>query len=365
MAGKRIRQSKVASYTFALVFGLLFASNVWAEKVSLPENALRADTNVVIWIDVEHMSSNDLKQALDAVVATAPEDRKASVKKQMAEAFEVVEAYTKAWENIEDSGLEQVVIAGYGTTGPDDDDDAEEPEEEQQMLLKMKAGTDPKKAMTIITRTVLKELPESMQPSADDLSLQTIEELDFKKLSDGWYSVEGKQFLATPDAGKAADQKPFEEAISRHDGAAVRMVWQMDPATRQSLAQAQLDPGTAMFLGGMIQPLRNMNTMSSGIWLGKSPKLVVNMSFKGEADARQFKAGLEQTLTLVSMMMAMGEQDAAETAKMRTAMALLFLDQDGVNLSKTIDVAVLKQLAEAGLLWQEEAAEDAGMEEME
>jgi hypothetical protein len=149
------------------------------------------------------------------------------------------------------------------------------------------------------------------------------------------------------------DFAPFVEAMKNLQDAPIRFAWLMDDATRFALDKARLEPG-AMLFSGLITPLRDTQSTSGGVWLGGQPKFVLDMEFADQADAQQFKAALDQMVSFIGMITALGAnnaEDTEKTRKMRAALTLLFLDRDGANLSKTVDIGLLQRLAAAGLPW--------------
>ena len=83
----------------------------------------------------------------------------------------------------------------------------------------------------------------------------------------------------------------------------------------------------------------------------------VLLAVSKEKDAKLFKETLDKMVGFVGLLMAFGTEDPEDpeeelkAQKMQAALALLFLDQEGANLSKTVDFGLLQRLAAAGLPW--------------
>ncbi len=360
---------------------LLTASSASADGVKIPENALSPESSFVMWLDPSLVTQERMDQTFDQLLAAAPEGEKAEAKQIIADARKKMKDVYPVIDELLKGGLEAVVVAGGlpatkkadeedgdATDAPDrakqdSHEDDEDEDDDGQMFIKMKPGSgSPKKVFdAALQRLIGAGLVDKNFLDTEDG--QEYAATTYKSLGGGWYAAEGEEFLELPRKGQAADPAPLERALNRHAGAPVRYAWVMDEASRHALDKARMEPGN-MFFAGMIGALRNLETASGGIWIGKKPRFVVNMAFKNSSDALTFKTSLDQTVTMVGMFMAMAgaDQDDPEAAKkaeqMRAGLALLYLDHDGKNLSKTIDTGVLRSLGEAGISWTQVAGQD-------
>ncbi len=350
----------------------LFRLERVTEEIDLPEQVISPEVNSLIWIDAKAMTSELVDQSLASLIDALPRNDRERAEGSIAGARAQVRATFDEWQKAVEAGMETIVIAGqpkYAEAAGEDMEDAVKAEmegaEDGQFFLRMRPGTNPQQAVEIMTAALLKAA-EIAPDSEEAREFEKAKPTGFVDAGDGWFAAEGKNMLPLPAKEDALDTTPFAQAMGNHPGAVIRMAWLMSDAERFEMDMKQLEAG-AMFFGGLMTSLRDMQSTTAGVWLGERPKVVVNMQFDDEENAKQFKATLDKMVGFGGLLLAFGSDesdDPEEALKMeqtKAALTLLFLDRDGANLSKTFDIGLLQQLGTAGLPWtsvfESEAAE--------
>jgi len=264
------------------------------------------------------------------------------------------------------------VLEAGGDEENSDQHRSEETESRQdQLFVRMQPGTKPKDAIAIMVETFLSEAEFDLDSKEAQKALEEIKTLEFVDIGDGWFAATGEGMLPLPSKGESLDSTPFVEALGNHKDASIRFAWLMDDDTRFDLDMEQLNAG-AMFFGGLMTSLREMKSTSGGLWLGQQPQVVFEMQFDNEDDAQQFKTSLDKLVNFFGLLITFGSDEsndpevARKMQQTRAALSLLFLNRDGANLSKTIDVRLLQRMADAGLPWTNllESEDTEGSEEL-
>jgi len=255
------------------------------------------------------------------------------------------------------------VISGVLTMTPQDDPNAQPL---SQLFLQTKPGSDPRAAVEKAARAVNAWMKENKPAEAiDDAELdQKLEQAKYTKINDQWHAVEieDESVAPLPEPANAADPAPFIEAMQKEQGAPVRFAFVMTDQMKQQLQQAAANPNAAM-MAGLMQPLTDMQTATGGLWLGAEPKLRVSMNFGQAASAQTFKTSADGMIQFMGQMMAMqgaqqnpnaagaGQGQGPDMEKIQAVLPLMMLDHDGAAVSKTLDIALLEKLTEAGIPW--------------
>jgi hypothetical protein len=342
----------------AVAATMLATQRAAAAEVAAPAGALAPNTTFVMWAEVEAFNKQDVGDAMQAVIAAAPDSERERMNADYTEQMAKMQPMFDAAAELKQDG----VISGVVSMTPQDDPNARP---QSQLFLQTQPGSDPKAAVNKAARAVNAWMKDNNPDEAiDDAELDAkLEQAKYTKINDQWYAVEidDEQVAPLPEAASAADPAPFVEAMNQEEGAPVRFAFVMTDQIKQQLQQAAANPNAAM-MAGIMQPLTDMQTATGGLWLGAEPKLRVSMNFNEQASAQMFKTSADGIIQFMGQMMAMqGAQQNPEAAgqgpdmeKIQAVMPLMMLDQEGAVISKTLDITLLEKLTEAGIPWYQD-----------
>lgn len=353
-------------------------------KVDLPTQAISPDATSLTWVDVRAVTREKADQALDSIITAASPEKQQRAQELIDPLRTQAQAGFAALEKGVEAGVEMFVSAEqpspYVEAG-DEFGDVDDPDalleqiseaERGQLFLRMRPGTTPEAAIATMVATYMAEA--GIEPdSPETLAWKKIQATEFVDIGDGWFAATGENMLPLPPKQRALDVTPFVKAFENHHGAPIRFVWLMDDTTRSEIDQTRPEADAILF-GGLITTLRDMQSTTGGVWLGRRPKLVLDMQFANQEGAQKFKVALEELAGFIGLLSPFGSDDsdtpdeAQEMRKLPAAISLLLLDRDGAHLSKTFDIGLLERLAAAGLPWPNlfepgEAEEEGGNED--
>lgn len=341
------------------------------EKIDLPKQAIDPETTDLLWVDLKSITSERIDQSLRSLLTAAPAEKKEHAREQINAYSQQARSKFAVLEKGVEAGLELILVGGR--TNPSlvasEIDDATENSEElgsevteshqsekDQLFLRMRQGTIPKDAIAIMVETLLSEADFALDSMEAQEALADLQALEFVDIGDGWFAATGEGMLPLPRKEQSLDATLLRNALEKHRGASIRYVWLLNDDNRFEMDMAQLEAG-AMFFGGLMTSLREMVSTSGGLWLGEQPRVKFEMQFANEDDAQQFKTSLDRLVGFLGMLITFGSdesEDPEQAQKMkqtRAALSLLFLNRDGANVSKTIDIGLLQQMAAEGLPW--------------
>jgi len=360
-----MRMDKIGQWmaVMALAATMLATQRAAAAEVSVPQGALALNTTFVMWADSTAFNEKSFGQAMTAVISAAPEEEQERMKAEYAENMKKMQSLFEVLDQSKADGIEAAV---FSMLPQDEKDPAAKPL--SQMFINVRPGTDPKATLEKSVKAFHAWMKEYYPENAADEEtlLANMEKAEYKKINETWYAlqVEG-QSAPLPEPASAADPAPFIEAMQKEQGAPVRFAFVMTDQMKQQLQQAAANPNAAM-MAGLMQPLTDMQTATGGLWLGAEPKMRVSMNFGQAASAQTFKTSADGMIQFMGQMMAMqgaqqnpnaaggaGAGQGPDMEKIQAVLPLMMLDHEGEAVSKTLDIALLKALTEAGIPWYE------------
>lgn len=352
------------------------------DNFELPKQAISQGTTLLIWIDVRSITREKIDQSISSLLDAAPSVKKEQAKKMfdknlqqtlpgfaalekgieagieillMGEQSNPADAVAKEVQDALDFVADALAAFESGLDVGTFDATTAEPTESKpgQLFVRMRPGASAKDAIAIMVQTFL---TEAQVDAEIEKAIEAVKAIEFVEIGGGWFAASGESMLPLPSREQALDTSGFARTLGKHKDAAIRLAWQMDEKTRAEFDQAQLDAGVLAF-GSLMTSLREMQSTSVGIQVGRRPKINLDMEFANLEDAQLFKATFDKLLSFfgLQIMFGSGESDVPEEAQnmqtTRAALSLLFLNRDGARLSKEFDVALLERLTSAGLPW--------------
>lgn len=360
--------------------------------VQLPDGVIAKTNSVLIWMDVENVSRASFDETADAMISVLNDQQQLEAKAEFEAAESEIEQMFAIRQDVVDAGVRAMVLA-MGPDGSDDpagpatqpgEGDPEAPppasqpkEREGQILFLIRPGTSPQQtiidSMVAIKRIETDRDAREAAAAGDEDAPEVPEQkfdpqsVAFEQVADDWLVMIGDGMVPPVGADEPTlETATYVEALRREKDAVVRMAWVMNEPARIALREQMSSGFGAMFLAPLLQPMQQMKDATAGVWLGSDPKARIAFNFDSPMHAQQFKGGVDSLVMMIGGLMSMGTPDTPEARarqqKTQTALALVIPNLEAETVHKTIDLAMLRKMAEAGMPWtgaddeQDEAA---------
>lgn len=173
-----------------------------------------------------------------------------------------------------------------------------------------------------------------------------------ESLGQGWYWLKANADQKLPAVPDMAGAQQLDTALNALTGSAISFGMRITPEIKAACSEAleSDDSGMAMFFGGFIEPLAQLDTVSGSIGFGPNPTVRTAMNFATKESAGAFNEAWASTtrsvFSMVGMMAAGGGKgekkvDPKTFANMAAALAIV---QTDAQLVMTLDDAAWKKL---------------------
>lgn len=173
-----------------------------------------------------------------------------------------------------------------------------------------------------------------------------------ESLGQGWYWLKADASQTLPAVPDISGARQLDVALNALAPSAVSVGMRVTAEVREACATAleSDESGMAMFLGGFIEPLTKLSSISASIGFGSNPTMCTAMTFETKEAAGEFNSAWASTtrslFSMVGMMAAGGGKgekkiDPKTFSAMATALAMV---QDEAKLTMTLDDLAWKKL---------------------
>ncbi len=173
-----------------------------------------------------------------------------------------------------------------------------------------------------------------------------------ESLGQGWYWLKANADQKLPAAPDVTGAQQLETALNALSGSVISFGMRITPEIKAACSEALENDATgmAMFFGGFVEPLTQLNTISASVGFGPNPTLRTAMNFATKESAGEFNSAWASTtrslFSMVGMMAAGGGKgdkkvDPKTFSNMAAALAMV---QNESQLTMTLDDAAWKKL---------------------
>jgi hypothetical protein len=297
-------------------------------------------TQVVMWVDAEQLTAEKLGQVEKSVLAMTPEGQQKETRRGFAMAQKVVAGFVAAGGTVLVSGTSELPVQPG--------DETARVKAKSTVMIKLKAGATAEgfeRDIKALMDAVEKEFPEQVKEAKKP-------EFAIKAAAGGWVYVESAETEKPLGKNDEAAAEVLKGALARSEKATARVGLRITADQKKRLGEAMLEPG-AMMIGGILDKLRNVETISIGLWPGENSKAELQMVFDGADSAKGFKEASDKLIVGMSQLMAMAGAaapvDDAEKVKkeqeaLRATIAPFLLQQKEGVLRTSVDMEQVKRI---------------------
>jgi len=295
------------------------------EAESLPDASMGRDIAVLLHIDAEAMSPENLRSTAMAVLSALPERASPQRQRAVTQLDEALAEYRPRYEAMTERGGRAMAMAvAVDETGPDGG----------MILVRTEPGAD------------LAEMRSAIASFAEAQDEPMPDELTLDRLNETWGYFTGVEDFLSPESGSDDTTRAFREALERVPGGA-KIAFRMTDVVRVEFAEtaAQAPPIFAPFAA----PIQRLEMAVLALSTGASPSGEAQMRFADEASAEAF---LQAWNGLIQMGRGFAQSQLSQMPEPPSNEALngifdaLSMTRSGATLSMRVDQAFFENLAQ-------------------